>query len=56
VFRIAHIIDGYEIVAFHGSRDMPIWGDYFRNNQTRDEALIKLREHNLTEYIRSLQQ
>jgi mono/diheme cytochrome c family protein len=54
-FRITHIIDGYEIVAFHGSRDMPIWGDYFRDNETRDEALIKLREHNLVEYIRSMQ-
>jgi mono/diheme cytochrome c family protein len=54
-FRITHVIDGYEVVAFHGSRDMPIWGDYFRDNETRDEALIKLREHNLVEYIRSMQ-
>jgi mono/diheme cytochrome c family protein len=55
-FRITHIIDGYEIAAFHGSHEMPIWGDYFRENETRDEALIKLREHNLVEYIRSMQQ
>jgi mono/diheme cytochrome c family protein len=55
-FRITHIVDGYEIAAFHGSREMPIWGDYFRDNETRDEALIKLREHNLVEYIRSMQQ
>jgi len=55
VFRITHIIDGYEIVAYHGSSEMPIWGDYFRDTQTRDEALIKLRENNLVEYIRSLQ-
>jgi mono/diheme cytochrome c family protein len=54
-FRIAHIIDGYEITAFHGSREMPIWGDYFSANVTRDDALIKLREHNLVEYIRSMQ-
>jgi hypothetical protein len=49
-FRITHIIDGYEIESVHGSRDMPIWGDYFR-----DKLLLELREHNLTEYIRSIQ-
>jgi len=49
-FRITHIIDGYEIEAFHGSHEMPIWGDYFR-----DKLLLELREHNLTEYIRSIQ-
>jgi len=54
-FRIAHIIDGYEIEAVHGSRDMPVWGDYFRD-RNRDEAVLALREHNLTEYLRSIQQ
>lgn len=54
-FRITHIIDGYEIEAAHGSRDMPIWGDYFRNKK-RDDAIVQLREHNLTEFIRSIQQ
>jgi len=34
---------------------MPIWGDYFREKQ-RDEAILALREHNLTEYLRSIQQ
>ena len=54
-FRVTHIIDGYEIEAAHGSREMPIWGDYFRHKR-RDDAILKLREHNLTEYIRSIQQ
>jgi|ERR1019366_9523429 mono/diheme cytochrome c family protein len=54
-FRITHIIDGYEIQAYHGSREMPIWGDYFRDMQ-RDEMTLKLREHYLTEYLRSMQQ
>jgi hypothetical protein len=35
---------------------MPIWGDYFSENNERDEAILKLREHNLTEYVRSMQQ
>jgi len=54
-FRITHIVDGYDVEFAHGSRDMPVWGDYFRNTK-RDEATAALREHNLTEYIRSLQQ
>jgi mono/diheme cytochrome c family protein len=54
-FRITHIIDGYEVEFAHGSREMPVWGDYFRAAK-RDEATTALREHNLTEYIRSIQQ
>lgn len=53
-FRITHIIDGYEVVAAHGSREMPVWGDFF-HDMHRDDTLLKLREHNLTEYIRSMQ-
>ncbi len=55
-FRITHIVDGSDVIAVHGSREMPVWGNYFRDNNSRDEALLKLREHNLTEYIRSIQQ
>jgi len=54
-FRILRIIDGYEIRAAHGSRDMPIWGDYFRIKQ-RDEEIVTAREHILVEYLRSIQQ
>lgn len=54
-FRITHIIDGYEVEFAHGSHEMPVWGDYFRTAK-RDEATTALREHNLTEYIRSIQQ
>ncbi|HWE51547.1 MAG TPA: cytochrome c [Bryobacteraceae bacterium] len=49
-FRITHIIDGFEVQAAHGSREMPVWGDYFR-----DKELLELREHNLTDYLRSIQ-
>ncbi len=54
-FRISNIIRGDVAIAAHGSRDMPTWGDVFRNLE-RDEAIVKLRVHNLTAYIRSLQQ
>ncbi len=53
-FRVTNIIDGYEVNAAHGSRDMPIWGDFF-HDMKRDDTLLKLKEHNLTEYLRSIQ-
>jgi mono/diheme cytochrome c family protein len=53
-FRIAHIIDGYEVKTYHGSREMPIWGDFF-HDMKRDDIQLKLRMHNLTQYIRSIQ-
>lgn len=53
-FRVTHTIDGYEVTASHGSRDMPIWGDFF-HDMNRDDVRLKLREYNLTEYIRSIQ-
>jgi mono/diheme cytochrome c family protein len=52
-FRVGNIIDGYETIAAHGTREMPVWGDLLP--QHRDAPLLKLREHNLTEYVRSLQ-
>ena len=55
-FRIEHIIDGTVegtgVIAAHGTHDMPVWGELLP--QHRDEALLKLREHNLTEYVRSI--
>jgi mono/diheme cytochrome c family protein len=54
-FQIANVIQGDSVQPAHGSRDMPMWGDVFRSLQ-RNDALVKLRVHNLTDYILSLQQ
>jgi hypothetical protein len=37
----------------HGSKDMPVWGPLFAS--LGDEATVKLRVHNLTTYIGTLQ-
>lgn len=37
----------------HGSKDMPVWGRLFAS--LGDDATVKLRVHNLTTYIGSLQ-
>jgi mono/diheme cytochrome c family protein len=54
-FRISNIIQGDAQIAAHGSGEMPTWGDAFRT-LGRDESFVKLRVHNLTQYIMSLQQ
>ena len=51
--RVANVIQGDDVVASHGSRDMPIWGSVFRT--LGDRASVKLRVQNLTAYLESLQ-
>lgn len=60
--RLAEIIDGRAIVASHGQRDMPVWGDRYRvriePNEPRSEIERRGRAHiaALVEYIRSIQE
>jgi len=37
----------------HGSKDMPVWGKLFES--MGDDASVKLRIHNLSSYIETLQ-
>jgi len=53
-FKVSNIIRGDGSVVAHGSREMPMWGDVFRE-MNRDESKVTLRVHNLTQYIGSLQ-
>jgi len=52
--KIALFIKGNDVLASHGSRDMPIWGKIFTDME--DEKISNLRIYNLTEYVRSLQE
>lgn len=52
--KVSLIIRGDEVLASHGSRDMPIWGKVFADME--GERIASLRIHNLTEYLRSLQE
>lgn len=41
--KIYDIIEGRSVVAAHGTRDMPLWGDRYRNEpqpQTPDQATL----------------
>jgi len=55
MFRVSNIIKGDSEIVAHGSRDMPMWGDVFRELK-RDESVVTLRVHNLARYIESMQQ
>ena len=48
------VIMGTQVMASHGSRDMPIWGPVFRALAT-DEGFVKIRVSNLVNYIKSIQ-
>jgi len=46
-------IDGEKEVPAHGSRDMPVWGAYFR--ETKGASFSKMNIYALTEYLAALQ-
>jgi mono/diheme cytochrome c family protein len=48
------VIKGQQVMAAHGSRDMPIWGPVFQSLAT-DDSFMKLRMSNLVDYIKSIQ-
>jgi hypothetical protein len=52
---VSSVIRGDQVLLAHGSREMPIWGEAFRN-VNRDETLAKIKVRNLTLYIESIQQ
>lgn len=52
---VSSVIRGDQVLLAHGSREMPIWGEAFRN-VNRDQALAKIKVRNLTLYIESIQQ
>jgi mono/diheme cytochrome c family protein len=52
--RIQRIIAGDDMLASHGSRDMPVWGTVLR--QKVGAGFAKLEIYNLTNYLESIQQ
>ena len=52
--KVANVIRGDDVVAAHGSRDMPIWGSVFRS--MGDNLDVQMRVRNLVVYVESIQQ
>jgi len=49
------VIRGTQVMIFHGSRDMPIWGPVFDSVSGNDKAIVQLRITNLVDYLKSIQ-
>jgi hypothetical protein len=59
--RVAEIIDGRVIVATHGKRDMPVWGDRYRvsvpgENPAMVERRVRTQIEALISYLKSIQE
>ena len=53
---VAAYVDGRELKAAHGDRQMPIWGDVFRGpEQGTAERTVRRRVNALVEFIAALQ-
>jgi mono/diheme cytochrome c family protein len=54
--QMQRIIKGDDVLAAHGSRDMPTWGSVFRGFERMDSsAFTELRVANLTKYLEQVQ-
>ena len=51
--HVLRVISGEDVIEGHGSREMPVWGDYFR--RTRDASVSRMNIYALTKYIESIQ-
>ena len=55
ILEIANIIDGRRMSKHHGSREMPIWGEVFSEQEHLDEKQIKGKMGELIAYLMSIQ-
>jgi mono/diheme cytochrome c family protein len=53
--HVIGFVTGADVVAAHGTRDMPIWGDLFKSLDPNTAEVARLRVNNLMEYIKALQ-
>ena len=64
--RVQQSIDGRGMEAGHGTRQMPVWGDWFsfdmtaggliKTEEAKTEAEVQQRVRRITEYLRSIQE
>jgi mono/diheme cytochrome c family protein len=55
VVQIARMIDGRQNVQAHGERDMPVWGEVFKQEGDLNEDEIKGKLGELVAYLISIQ-
>ena len=52
--HVMNYIKGEDVVAAHGSRDMPVWGQIF-GSMSPNQDLVQVRVYNLLKYIEGVQ-
>src|SRR5690348_2786361 len=52
--HVMNFIKGQDVVASHGSRDMPIWGSIF-SSMSSNQDLVQVRTYALVKYLEELQ-
>ena len=55
ILEIANKIDGRKMAAAHGTRDMPIWGEVFSEEEYLNETQIKGKLGELIAYLMTIQ-
>jgi len=53
--KVASVIRGEDVLAAHGSRDMPVWGKLFWSISGGNDAEVLQRVVNLNKYIEAMQ-
>jgi len=53
--RVSKFISGDEVIASHGTREMPVWGPIFHQIE-EDQDLGNVRIRNLVKYLETIQQ
>ncbi len=53
--KVASVIRGQDVLAAHGSRDMPVWGKLFWTISEGSDAEVLQRVANLNKYIEGIQ-
>lgn len=53
--KVSAIIRGEQVLAAHGTKDMPIWGNLFWSMSAGHETEVQQRVANLNKYMESLQ-
>jgi mono/diheme cytochrome c family protein len=53
--KVSAMLRGEEVLAAHGTKDMPIWGNLFWSMSGGHEAEVQQRVTNLNKYLESIQ-
>ena len=54
--RIERLIDGRDVMTAHGTMEMPIWGDAFRDREGLSDQSVKVRIEAIVRYLASIQE